>query len=106
MIHAREAMLKEDLFRMRDAIDQYYADKDKYPATLDALVSDGYLRKMPDDPFTKSSTHLAGGARRTRPQQSRRRSRRLRRQERLGRDRARRHQILGVVIRQGVGIGD
>jgi general secretion pathway protein G len=55
-IHAREAVLKEDLFRMRDAIDQYYADKNQYPATLDALVSDGYLRKLPDDPFTKSST--------------------------------------------------
>jgi general secretion pathway protein G len=55
-IHAREAVLREDLFRMRDAIDQYYADKNQYPSTLDALVSDGYLRKMPDDPFTKNST--------------------------------------------------
>jgi general secretion pathway protein G len=55
-IYAKEAVLKEDLFRMRDAIDQYYADKNQYPATLDALVSDGYLRKLPDDPFTKSST--------------------------------------------------
>ena len=53
---AREATLKEDLFRMRDAIDQYYADKGKYPATLDALVSDGYVRKLPEDPFTHSST--------------------------------------------------
>jgi general secretion pathway protein G len=51
----QEATLKTDLFRMRDAIDQYYADKGKYPATLDALVSDGYLRKMPEDPIT----HLA-----------------------------------------------
>ena len=55
-IHAREAVLKEDLFRMRDAIDQYYADKNQWPSTLDALVSEGYLRKLPDDPFTKSST--------------------------------------------------
>lgn len=54
--HSREAVLKEDLFRMRDAIDQYYADKGQYPSTLDALVSDGYLRKLPDDPFTKSSS--------------------------------------------------
>jgi len=53
---AKEATLKEDLFRMRDAIDQYYADKGQYPSTLDALVSDGYLRKIPDDPFTKSSS--------------------------------------------------
>jgi general secretion pathway protein G len=51
----QEATLKTDLFRMRDAIDQYYADKGKYPATLDALVSDGYLRKIPEDPITKST---------------------------------------------------
>ena len=55
-IYAREAVLKEDLFRMRDAIDQYYADKGQYPSTIDALVSDGYLRKVPEDPFTKNST--------------------------------------------------
>lgn len=53
--HAREGVLKTDLFRMRDAIDQYYADKGKYPANLDALVSDGYLRKIPEDPITKSA---------------------------------------------------
>jgi general secretion pathway protein G len=51
----REAILHTDLFRMRDAIDQYYADKAKYPASLDALVSDGYMRKIPEDPITKSS---------------------------------------------------
>ena len=56
MIYARESVLKEDLFRMRDAIDQYYADKGQYPSTLDALVSDGYMRKIPEDPFTKSSS--------------------------------------------------
>jgi general secretion pathway protein G len=52
---SREAVLKEDLFRMRDAIDQYYADKGKYPSTLDALVSEGYLRKIPVDPFTTTA---------------------------------------------------
>ena len=51
----QEATLKTNLFRMRDAIDQYYADKGKYPSSLDALVSDQYLRKIPEDPFTKSS---------------------------------------------------
>jgi general secretion pathway protein G len=56
VVHAREAVLKDDLFHMRDAIDQYYADKGQYPGTLDALVSDGYMRKVPEDPFTKSST--------------------------------------------------
>jgi general secretion pathway protein G len=50
---AREAVLKEDLFRMRDAIDQYYADKNMYPSSLDALVSDKYLRTIPVDPFTQ-----------------------------------------------------
>ena len=52
---SKEAVLHTDLFRMRDAIDQYYADKAKYPASLDALVSDGYMRAIPEDPITKSS---------------------------------------------------
>ena len=52
---AKEAVLKEDLFRMRDAIDQYYADKNKYPASLDALVSEKYLRAVPVDPFTNAT---------------------------------------------------
>ena len=52
---AREAVLKEDLFRIRDALDQYYADKNKYPASLESLVSDKYLRAIPVDPFTNSS---------------------------------------------------
>jgi general secretion pathway protein G len=56
VIRAREAVLMTDLFHMRDAIDQYYADKTQWPSTLDSLVSDGYLRKIPDDPFTRSST--------------------------------------------------
>ncbi len=52
---SQEAVLKEDLFRLRDAIDQYYADKNKYPASLDALVSEGYLRAVPKDPFTQGT---------------------------------------------------
>lgn len=51
---SQEAVMREDLFGMRDAIDQYYADKGQYPASLDALVTDGYLRRIPEDPFTKS----------------------------------------------------
>ena len=54
--HASEAVLRDDLTKMREAIDQYYADKGQYPGTLDSLVSDGYLRKIPEDPFTKSSS--------------------------------------------------
>ncbi len=53
-IQAREAVLKEDLYRLRDVIDQYYVDKGQYPPSLDALVEDGYLRKLPVDPFTQS----------------------------------------------------
>ena len=55
VVRTKEAVLKEDLFRMRDAIDQYYADKGKYPSGLDSLVSDGYMRKVPIDPITQSS---------------------------------------------------
>ena len=51
---AEEAVLKENLFRMNDAIDQYYADKNKYPSDLAALASEGYLREIPEDPMTKS----------------------------------------------------
>jgi len=52
---SKEAVLHTDLFRMRDAIDQYYADKGKYPSSLDTLVSDGYMRKIPEDPITRSA---------------------------------------------------
>lgn len=52
---AREAVLKEDLFRMRDAIDQYHADRSEYPPGLESLVSEGYLRAIPEDPFTRST---------------------------------------------------
>ncbi len=55
-VHAREAVLKQDLFHMRDAIDQYYADKGQYPSSLEALATEGYLRGLPEDPFTKSKT--------------------------------------------------
>jgi general secretion pathway protein G len=52
LIQSREATLKEDLFRFRDAIDQYQMDKGHYPANLEALVSDGYLRAIPPDPIS------------------------------------------------------
>lgn len=51
---SQEAVLKENLFRMRDALDQYYADKNKWPADLSELVSEGYIREIPEDPMTKS----------------------------------------------------
>ena len=52
---SREAVLREDLFRLRDAIDQYYADKGKWPASLSDLVSEKYLREVPKDPMTASA---------------------------------------------------
>ncbi|MDX1631819.1 MAG: type II secretion system protein [Thermoanaerobaculia bacterium] len=51
---ASEATLKMNLRTMRDAIDQHYADKGHYPASLEALVDEGYLREVPLDPVTKS----------------------------------------------------
>ncbi len=55
IIKAKESVLKENLFQMRQAIEQYYADKGHYPDSLETLVDDGYLREIPKDPFTKSS---------------------------------------------------
>jgi len=55
VIRAQEAVLKEDLFRMRDLLDQYHADKQQYAQTLEALVTEGYLRQVPKDPFTGSA---------------------------------------------------
>jgi general secretion pathway protein G len=55
ILAAKEAALKSDLFLMRDAIDQYYADKGRYPESLQTLVSESYLRAIPKDPFTNSS---------------------------------------------------
>jgi general secretion pathway protein G len=52
---AQEAVLKTDLRTMRDCIDQYYGDKGRYPPSLEDLVKDGYLHKLPVDPITKSA---------------------------------------------------
>ncbi|HEX3128624.1 MAG TPA: prepilin-type N-terminal cleavage/methylation domain-containing protein [Thermoanaerobaculia bacterium] len=52
---AAEAALKTDLHTLRDAIDQHYGDKGRYPASLEALVEAGYIRKLPIDPITKRS---------------------------------------------------
>jgi general secretion pathway protein G len=53
---AMEAALKEDLYVLRNCIDQYFTDKGKYPDSLETLVDDGYMRKIPVDPFTESDT--------------------------------------------------
>src|SRR5713226_6193190 len=50
--HARETILRDDLFKMRSLIDQYAADKGKLPQSLDDLVSAGYMREIPKDPIT------------------------------------------------------
>jgi general secretion pathway protein G len=53
---SKEVVLKENLYQMRDAIGKYYADKGKYPESLAALETDKYLRKVPLDPITESTT--------------------------------------------------
>jgi general secretion pathway protein G len=54
VVKGREAALKQDLFTLRDAIDQYRADRGKYPGSLSELMTTGYLRRIPADPFTGS----------------------------------------------------
>ena len=51
---AEEAVLKTDLKEMREAIDAYHADKNKWPPSLDALVTEKYIRQVPVDPFTNA----------------------------------------------------
>jgi general secretion pathway protein G len=53
---AREAALRENLYALRNVIDQYFTDKGKYPDSLHTLVEDGYIRKIPVDPMTGSDT--------------------------------------------------
>jgi general secretion pathway protein G len=55
VIRAKEASLSDSLNNFRKTIDEYYADQGKYPDTLNDLVTKGYLRGMPVDPFTKKS---------------------------------------------------
>lgn len=52
VVHARESVLREDLFKMRTLIDQYAADKGKLPQSLDDLVTSNYMREIPIDPTT------------------------------------------------------
>ena len=52
IMHARETVLRDDLFKMRSLLDQYVADKGKLPQSLDDLVTEHYLREVPKDPIT------------------------------------------------------
>lgn len=54
--HARETVLKENLWQMRKSIDQYATDKGKFPSNIDALVEGRYLRERPVDPITGETT--------------------------------------------------
>ena len=56
VVKAREAVLKQDLFTVRDVLDQYRGDQGKYPPSLSDLVKSGYLRTVPVDPFTSSNS--------------------------------------------------
>jgi general secretion pathway protein G len=51
---SKEAVLKENLFQIRDAIGKYHADKGRYPDSLQSLATEQYLRKVPIDPVTQS----------------------------------------------------
>jgi len=55
LIKAREAVLMEDLYQMRRAIDAYFADHISYPESLEDLVSSKYIRDIPRDPFTQAT---------------------------------------------------
>ena len=55
IVKAKESVLQQDLYTMRTLINQYFADKGKYPADISALVEDHYLQVIPTDPFTQSS---------------------------------------------------
>ena len=53
---AREAVLREDLHVLRSAVDAYTMDKQRAPQSIDELVQEGYLKKIPEDPITHSDT--------------------------------------------------
>ncbi len=55
VLHANEAVLKQDLYNMRTAIDQYTQDKGKAPQDLNDIVTAGYLHAIPKDPFTHAA---------------------------------------------------
>ena len=52
IMHTREAVLRDNLFKMRSLIDQFAADKGRLPQSLDELVTEGYMREVPVDPMT------------------------------------------------------
>jgi general secretion pathway protein G len=52
---AKEAVLKENLFRLNDSLDQYHADKGIWPPDLTSLVTENYMRQIPKDPITDST---------------------------------------------------
>jgi len=54
--HAKEVILKENLYQIRDALDKFYGDQNRYPHNLDELVTRKYLRRVPEDPITESNS--------------------------------------------------
>ena len=55
LIRSKEAALKSGLFDLREAIDQYYMDNDRYPSNLKVLENKGYIAKIPMEPFAQRS---------------------------------------------------
>ena len=95
--HAREAVLKEDLHVLRQAIDSYTVDKQKAPQTLDDLVQSGYIKVMPKDPFTHRTDTWMPVQEDTLIEPRPDRIRHQRRPLRLPGDRHRRHLLLHLV---------
>ena len=94
---------KENLYRLRDLIDQYYVDKGQYPRSLEVLVEEGYLRKLPDGP-DHAGHRLDPGLLGARPGQPGGDAGRLRRQELLRGPVARGHAVQRVVKAVGGGM--
>ena len=62
LLRAEEAVLRENLLLLRDALDKHYSDAGRYPQTLNELVVKRYLRSIPRDPFTQSARTWIGVA--------------------------------------------
>ncbi len=95
---AKEAVLRENLFRMRDSIDQFYADKGMYPPDLTSLVTEGYMRQIPKDPFTESADTWQVVMSEPDPASPKCRARCVRREERRRRRQPRRDAVRGPAI--------
>jgi len=84
LIRSKESVLKNNLFTLRQVIDEYTYDKKKAPQSLQDLVAAGYLQNIPIDPITNSQRYLAHHQRRCAAGRRPNRAGHLRREERIG----------------------